>query len=469
MKKNNRKLVIIAIDGGNFEVMNSFFKKNLLPNINSLKNRCILKSTIPPATAVAWASFATGNLPGKTEIYDFTILDEDSWKVNFINRTRLQGKPIWKYLDESNLRSCFINMPVTYPPDKINGVMISGIETPSKMHNYVYPIELKKILKKIGYEIEVSGLKSEREDIIKEALYILDKRLETVRYLIKKNFDFFFILFRESDITQHFAWNKYPVEEVYKKIDEFVGEVKKSNDVIVMSDHGFEKIDKAFNANAWLEKEGLLKTKIKGKRLLSSVGVTQKRIFWVLEHLKLNFLIRVVPRSLAKKIPAEKINLEEALSTGAIEFDKTKAIAKRAVKTAQIFLNTKERGGIIEKNQEDQLKNEIKEKLIKFFERNKIKVIVQTKEELYGKNAKYAPDITLYIEESGYDTYCFFSQDKKIFVEPIENQDGEHNLPGIIFTNLNLNLKDARIIDLAPTILDYFGIKKEKFDGRSLL
>lgn len=466
--KQNKKLVIIGIDGGKFEVMNSFLEKNLLPNIKSLKNKGILTSTIPPATAVAWASFATGNLPGKTEIYDFTILDEDSWKVNFINRTRLKGKPIWKYLDESNLKSCFINMPVTYPPDKINGVMISGIETPSKMHNYVFPIELKKELKKIGYEIEISGLKSKREDIIKEALYILDKRLETVRYLIKKNFDFFFILFRESDITQHFAWNKSPVEEVYKKIDEFVGEVKKNNDVIVMSDHGFEKIDKAFNANSWLEKEGYLKTKLKKKNILSSFGINQKRIFWVLEKLKLNFLIRAVPRNLAKKIPADKINLEEALSTGIIELDKTKAIAKRAVKTAQIFLNNKKRKGIVEKNQENKLKNEIKEKLLTFFEKNKIKIIVKTKEELYGINAKYAPDITLYIEENGYDTHCFFSSDKKIFVDPIENQDGEHNLSGIIFTDLNLNLENAEIIDLAPTILDYFEIKKDKFDGRSL-
>jgi predicted AlkP superfamily phosphohydrolase/phosphomutase len=468
-KKNKKKLVIIGIDGATFDVMNPFFEKGILPNISSFKNKGVLTSILPPATAVAWASFATGNYPGKTEIYDFTVIDDASWKVHFINRKRLQGKPIWSYLDESKIRSCFINMPLTYPPDKINGVIISGIETPSKMHPYVYPPELKEDLKKIGYEIEVSGLKNKREEILEEALHIFEKRLETTRFLLKKDFDFFFVLFRASDITQHFAWGKQPVEDVYKKIDEFIGEVKKDYEVIVMSDHGFEAINKAFNANAWLEKEGYLKSNLKGKSILSYLGINRKRIFWVLEKTKLNFLIRFVPRSIGTKIPTDKINFEEAISLGIVDMAQTKAIAKRAVKTAQIFLNNEKRGGIVKPIEEEELKEEIKSKLLKFFEDKKIKAVVKTKEELYEKDSKYAPDITVYMEEKGYDTYCYFSQSRDLFIPPIESQDAEHNLYGVIFSNLNLKLNNANITDLAPTILDYFGIKKGKFDGKSLL
>lgn len=466
MKK--KKLIVIGIDGGNFEVMDPFFKEGILPNIKSLKYHGNLTSVIPPATAVAWASFATGNYPGKTEIYDFTIMDDSSWKVHFINRVRLQGKPLWKYLDEAGIKSCFINMPVTYPPDKINGVIISGIETPSKMSNYVHPPELKEDLKKIGYEIEVSGLKTKREEIVEEALYIFDKRIEAAKFLLKKDFDFFFILFRASDITQHFAWNKEPVKQVYQKIDTFIGEVKNNYNTIVMSDHGFEKIDKAFNANAWLEKEGYIKTKIK-KNILSYIGINQQRVFWILEKFKLKSLIRFIPRNLAKKVPTDKINLEEAIATGIIDMPQTKAIAKRAVKSAQIFLNSEKRGGIVKKADEEGLKTELKNKLSEFFHQNNINALVKTKKELYGGKAQYAPDLTVYLEEKGYDTHCLFSSDKNIFPKPLENQDAEHNLHGVIFTDLPLDLTRANIVDLTPTILNYFGASKGSFDGRSLL
>ena len=52
-----------------------------MPNLNKFKYKSKLISVIPPATAVAWASFSTGNNPGKTEIYDFTILDDARLKI----------------------------------------------------------------------------------------------------------------------------------------------------------------------------------------------------------------------------------------------------------------------------------------------------------------------------------------------------------------------------------------------------
>ena len=51
---------------------------------------------------------------------------------------------------------------------------------------------------------------------------------------------------------------------------------------------------------------------------------------------------------------------------------------------------------------------------------------------------------------------------------PTEKQDAEHNLYGVIFTDLDLNLENAKLIDITPTILDYFEIEKGQFDGKSL-
>ncbi|MEK6873874.1 MAG: alkaline phosphatase family protein, partial [Nanoarchaeota archaeon] len=456
---------------GTFDIINPLIAKNKLPNLASFKNKVVLESTIPPGTGVAWASFSTGNLPGKTNIYDFTIVDDNSWKVKIVNRSLLKSKPLWKYLDEAGIKSIFMNIPITYPPEKINGIMISGIDAPSTFSNYVHPIELKEKLKEFGYEIEASGIK-EKEDLPDQALNIIDKRIMTANYLLKKEFDFFIMLFRETDVVQHFAWGTDKVEKAYVKIDNFVGEVKKLSkknkwDLIIMSDHGHERVTKAFNINAWLEKEDYLKTFVKKASFFSFIGINRERIFKILDKLKLSFLVKIVPRKFGKKIPTKNVDFEEAIITGLIDLKNTKVIAKRAVKTAQIFINKESRGGIVKNIDEDKLKNEIKLRLIKFFKNSNIEAEVKTKEELYGKKTRYAPDITIYMKERSYDIQTRFNSEKKIWDEPKEL--ATHEINGIILTDMNLNLKSPRIIDLTPTILSYFGIKDGKFDGKSLL
>jgi len=474
IKNNNgnlKKLIIIGIDGGTFNIINPFFEKNILPNLKNFKNSGILTSTIPPGTAVSWASFSTGNSTGKTGIYDFTIVNDHSWKIDFVNRKIVRGKKLWNYLTESDLKSCILNIPLTYPPEEINGVMISGIDTPTKLSNYVYPKELKNELKKLNYEIEVSGLKDKTE-VSEIAVDILDKRITTAKHFLKQDFDFFIVLFRASDIVQHYNWGEKKVEEVYKKIDEFIGESKKyakknRADLIILSDHGEEKVNKAFNINVWLEQQGYLKIRLKKRNFLSFLGFNRERIFKILEKLKLQFMVKIIPRNLGKKIPTKEVNFEEAILTNLIDLTKTKAIGKRAVKTAQIFLNKEQRGGIVKKQEEEKLKQEIKKKLITFFERKKLKVEIKTKEELYGKQAISAPDITVYFKEKNYDILASFSTNKKLWGNPRER--ATHNTEGIIFTDMNLNLKNPRIIDLTPTILKYFNLKKRKFDGNSLI
>ena len=471
MKKIKKKLVIVAIDGGTFNVINPLFKKNKLKNLKRIRYSGLLKSTIPPGTSVAWSSFATGNNPGKTGIYDFTVVDEISWRIRFINQKVRKGKAIWKYLDEANLKSCVINIPVTYPPDKINGVMISGIDAPSTLSNYTYPKEIKKKLKEFGYKIDVSGLK-EKKELPLEAMKLLDIRIKTAKYFLDKEFDFFIVLFRASDIVQHFAWGEKIVERVYEKIDEFIGHAQDKlkedyGNLIVMSDHGFEKVNKALNLNVWLEKEGYLKTNLTQSGLLSKLGVSRERIFKILEGLKLNFLIKVIPRSISKKIPTKSVDFEEALLTGLIDLSHTRAISKRAGKTSQIFLNKENRGGIVKPSEENKLKGEIKTKLEGFLNQNRIKSSIFLKEELYGKNSVCSPDITLYINEPNYDTISLFSPQKKMWGEPKE--PATHNTEGVIFSDLNLKLENANIIDLAPTILKYFGVKGGRFDGKPLI
>lgn len=470
-KIKKKKLIIIGIDGGTFDIINPFISKGLLPNLEKFKHKEILKSTTPPGTGVAWASFSTGNFPGKTNIFDFTIVPDNSWDIKVVNKNILKTKTLWTYLTENNKKSIIINIPITYPPEKVNGVMISGIDAPSLLSNYTYPPNIKNKLKEFNYEIEVSGLK-EKLSLPQEAVRLLNSKIKTASYFLNKNFDFYIMLFRESDVAQHFAWGKKEVEIIYREIDKFIGEVirkaKKINaDLIIMSDHGHEKVEKAFNVNSWLEKNNYLSLKQKKRNLLGEIGINREKIFKILETFNLQFLVKIIPRKLGKKIPTSQVDFEEAIITKRIDLTRTKAIAKRAVKTAQIFLNTEERGGIVKKSEVPKLKKKIKQELNLFLKRNNIEAIIKTKEELYGKNVSYAPDITIYMKEKGYDIQTRFTPKKPIWDQTKEQ--ATHAIEGIILTDMNLNFKDPRIIDLAPTVLDYFNIKGGKFDGKSLL
>ena len=55
------------------------------------------------------------------------------------------------------MKSIVVNVPGTYPPEKINGAMITGLLTPSRDSNFTYPKDIKERLTKgdLGeYELE---------------------------------------------------------------------------------------------------------------------------------------------------------------------------------------------------------------------------------------------------------------------------------------------------------------------------
>lgn len=82
MKNTNDKIIIIALDGSTWYILNHLIKQGLMPNLDNLKENGAygnLLSTIPPITAPAWASFITGKdvgnhgLNGHTQSSQFRI------------------------------------------------------------------------------------------------------------------------------------------------------------------------------------------------------------------------------------------------------------------------------------------------------------------------------------------------------------------------------------------------------------
>ena len=181
------RVIIIGLDGGTLNLMKPWMNEGKLPNFAKIKKKGIcgkLRSTTPCYSAPAWVSISTGVQPGKHGIYDF--FPTDSLKKKIINSRYRKTPAIWNVLTEEGKKAIIVNVPGTYPPEKINGVMITGLLTPSEESEYTYPKEIKKDLGKAKIAIDsISFLYNQiKNELLKEDI----KRIEDLMANLRLNY-----------------------------------------------------------------------------------------------------------------------------------------------------------------------------------------------------------------------------------------------------------------------------------------
>src|SRR2546430_4779749 len=156
--------VIFGVDGLTFRIINPLIERGELPNFKKLRDEgceAILESKYPPLTPPAWTSLSTGLKPAHHGVYDFWTYDEqqeqESTRKARVQTKRKGGKAIWNLLSEYGKRVLVMNVPMTYPPEAVNGIMISGYMTPSSDTDFTYPLAFKEELYREipGYQIEL--------------------------------------------------------------------------------------------------------------------------------------------------------------------------------------------------------------------------------------------------------------------------------------------------------------------------
>jgi len=124
------RVAVIGLDGASLELIQRWASEGSLPNLKRLMDAGAsghLSSTIPPFTPPAWTSAVTGKNPGEHGIFGFSSKGKSDGKMYFNSSLDRQSDPIWTYLDGHDLKSIVLKVPMTYPPDRFNGLMISGI------------------------------------------------------------------------------------------------------------------------------------------------------------------------------------------------------------------------------------------------------------------------------------------------------------------------------------------------------
>ena len=163
------RVIVIGLDGGTLSVIRKVTEKYELPNLAKVLREGssgILESTMPYISCTNWISMATGMNPGKHGIYDFLKLTKGN-SLKPICFNDCQVKAIWHTLSECGKKVVVVNIPVTYPASKVNGIFISGPFAPKIS---TYPKSWERKLLELGYKQEMLGFEAKSEKFSKESL-----------------------------------------------------------------------------------------------------------------------------------------------------------------------------------------------------------------------------------------------------------------------------------------------------------
>ncbi len=283
------RVLVIGLDGATFDLIKPWAAAGYLPTLKRLMQEGAhgsLQSTVPPMTGPAWTSFATGVNPGKHRIYDWIARDPDQYTFSPLTALDCTAPTIYTLLSQAGRRVCALNIPMTYPPTPVNGVMVSGIPAPSTKVTFTYPNGLyQEILQAVGdyilYPDPGQAYSDSGIDAFLQRLYkATDLRVQTLDYLRgREPWDFAMMVFNGTDTISHALWKymdkNHPlhdtrlaakfgdaIRDYYQYVDGklagIVDALEEDTTLLIMSDHGFGPFHKFIHVNNWLMQEGFM-------------------------------------------------------------------------------------------------------------------------------------------------------------------------------------------------------------------
>jgi predicted AlkP superfamily phosphohydrolase/phosphomutase len=276
-KPKSHRVVVIGLDGTPYTFFQKAMAEGHMPNLAQLVEEGSFRrinSVHPTVSSVAWSSFMTGRNPGKHNIYGFIDRQPGSYKTYIPTSRTMKTDTLWEILSCAGKKVIVVNVPVTYPPRPVNGILVGGFLSPS-VEKATHPPEKAALLKELGYVLDADpwAARQSKDKALAEVNAAFDARAKTLFHLMEAEpWDFFQMHVMETDRLYHFLWEQMDTgDPVYapqfmafiRKIDEVLGRVRDRLDdrttLMMLSDHGFCTIKKEVYLNHWLEQQGWLR------------------------------------------------------------------------------------------------------------------------------------------------------------------------------------------------------------------
>ncbi len=271
----HNKIFVLGIDGMPYSLMKSGYIQSLLPNLTKLckqYNLHRMNSVFPTISSVAWTSFVTGSNPGEHGIFGFVDRQHNPFNIKIPTSRSRRKPPIWNQLPQDK-KKIVINVPLTYPPEIINGYMVSCFLCPD-IHKSTYPSDYYKLLMNMDYIIDVDTwlARTDQKEFLRQLILAMDKRFQITFELLNEDWNYFHLHIMETDRLMHFFMeylterkgNTYTklIESFFRKLDQWIEKliqaIQNESAIIILSDHGFCQIKSEVQINLWLEQQGLL-------------------------------------------------------------------------------------------------------------------------------------------------------------------------------------------------------------------
>ena len=281
------KLLVIGIDGATFDLLTPWIEAGELPRLGALIDSGVsgeLLSVIPPLSPPAWTTAATGVNPGRHGIFDFLRFDPDSLIAYTETAASRRVPTLWTLLSERGHRVGVLNVPMTDPPDPVEGFHVAGLPH-TDQEGFAHPPGLETRLTRGGYLLDTMGgaLIEGREAELEEQIVTTFRHRKRVALELGAEYpdlDLFWVVFTGTDRVQHFFWKfmdaAHPFHDpdlaprfgdsilnLYREVDTAIGELvdqaaaqaqasKRELAVVIISDHGFFGVHRAFRPQSFL-------------------------------------------------------------------------------------------------------------------------------------------------------------------------------------------------------------------------
>jgi predicted AlkP superfamily phosphohydrolase/phosphomutase len=242
-----------------------------------------LESIIPPITVPAWMCMATSQDPGSLGVYGFRNRSDYSYDaLSVVNAASIAAPAIWDVLGDAGRPVVIVGVPPGYPPRVVNGVSVGCFLTPdTDRHDFTHPASVSRELRDVvgSYPVDVKGFRTDDKAWLLHEIYEMTRiHFEAVRHLMTtRPWEYFQFVEIGVDRLHHGFWKYHDpqhrhhepghpltsaITDYYEYLDEEIGSVLalagEDTIVLVVSDHGAQRLDGGFCVNEWLIREGYL-------------------------------------------------------------------------------------------------------------------------------------------------------------------------------------------------------------------
>jgi predicted AlkP superfamily phosphohydrolase/phosphomutase len=445
-----------------------------------------LASTTPPVTPAAWATFMTGMNPGQHGIFDFFhTRSADPDRPQMVSATDMRARPFWHYLSEAGRRVGVLNVPLTYPPQPVNGFLVPGLLSPDEGATTYPPDFLAPYRPELGpYRVvpRVAYHPQRLDDFVAELRYVTETQIRyALRIAHEHATDFLMVHFFAPDLAQHKLWHMqdeghpwyrpelsarygHVIRDLFVQIDlglaSLLDLLPQDTAVILMSDHGFGPQHTVVNLNNYLLQSGLMALKAEARVRLRAWVARQKRLSGAALRL------------------ARLARRERLLGFADVDWTRTHAYARGHMGQLYLNLQGREPQGIVAPADYHNVRAELISILNGWrhpdHKRPLIDNILTNESVTHGPYLHDGPDLHLVMDGYRAVAYPLFAADGRLVTEQPLVDSGNHRPEGIFIAagpqvRRGGAIAGARLQDLAPTILHLLGVAvPADMDGRVL-